>query len=50
MMGFMQEREMLLKAKRGPLGPALLFFGCRSADEDYIYRCPGAVGGARVCC
>lgn len=37
MMGFMQEREMLLK-KKAALGPALLFFGCRSADEDYIYK------------
>jgi sulfite reductase alpha subunit-like flavoprotein len=41
MMGFMQERDALLKgAKKGgaAVGPALLFFGCRSADEDYIYR------------
>jgi sulfite reductase alpha subunit-like flavoprotein len=41
MMGFMQERDAIAKAaKKGGarLGPALLFFGCRSADEDYIYR------------
>jgi len=39
MMGFMQERDMLLQGKRPtPLGPALLFFGCRSSTEDYIYK------------
>ncbi|GBF99888.1 hypothetical protein Rsub_12684, partial [Raphidocelis subcapitata] len=47
MMGFMQERDALLQRGGGgkkssagapPLGPALLFFGCRSADEDYIYK------------
>lgn len=46
MMGFMQEREALLQRGGGrktsggasPLGPALLFFGCRSAAEDFIYK------------
>jgi cytochrome P450 / NADPH-cytochrome P450 reductase len=37
MMGFMQEREQLIKGGAA-LGPALLFFGCRSSGEDYIYR------------
>jgi sulfite reductase alpha subunit-like flavoprotein len=42
----MQEREALLQRGGGrktsggasPLGPALLFFGCRSAAEDFIYK------------
>ena len=41
MCGFMQERAALLAAgggKASPLGPALLFFGCRSPGEDFIYR------------
>jgi hypothetical protein len=37
MCGFMQERAALLQGG-AQLGPALLFFGCRSAGEDYIYR------------
>lgn len=35
--GFLQERASLVKAGYA-LGPALLFFGCRSEKHDYIYR------------
>jgi len=37
MMGFLQERAHLLKQGK-KLGPAVLFFGCRRSDEDYLYR------------
>jgi cytochrome P450/NADPH-cytochrome P450 reductase len=36
--GFIQERAMMLSAKHRTLAPALFFFGCRSPDEDDIYR------------
>jgi cytochrome P450/NADPH-cytochrome P450 reductase len=35
--GFLQERAAL-KAKGSNLGPAMLFFGCRHPDQDYLYR------------
>jgi len=34
--GFLQERAAL-KAKGTSLGPAMLFFGCRHPDQDYLY-------------
>jgi cytochrome P450 / NADPH-cytochrome P450 reductase len=35
--GFLQEREAL-RARGAALGPAMLFFGCRHPDQDYLYR------------
>jgi cytochrome P450/NADPH-cytochrome P450 reductase len=34
--GFLQQRAVL-KAEGKTLGPAMLFFGCRKPDEDYLY-------------
>jgi cytochrome P450 / NADPH-cytochrome P450 reductase len=34
--GFLQERAAR-KAKGAALGPAMLFFGCRHPDQDYLY-------------
>jgi cytochrome P450/NADPH-cytochrome P450 reductase len=35
--GFLQERDALRRSGRA-LGRALLFFGCRHPDQDYLYR------------
>ena len=35
--GFIEEREAMM-ASGAKLGPAMLFFGCRREDHDYIYR------------
>ena len=34
--GFLREREAL-RGQGAALGPAMLFFGCRRADEDFLY-------------
>jgi cytochrome P450/NADPH-cytochrome P450 reductase len=34
--GFLQERAAL-KSKSRSLGPAMLFFGCRHPEQDYLY-------------
>lgn len=36
--GFIQERAAMLSSGNRKLAPALLFFGCRSPDQDDIYR------------
>ncbi|MEL6792193.1 MAG: cytochrome P450, partial [Pseudomonadota bacterium] len=36
-MGFMAERAHR-KAEGGALGPAVLFFGCRHPDQDFLYQ------------
>jgi len=36
-MGFLEERDALIKQGK-TLGPAHLFFGCRSSDSDFIYK------------
>lgn len=39
MRGFLEERAALLAAdKNRKLGPALLYFGCRDFESDYIHR------------
>jgi len=35
--GFLQERSVL-RERGTALGPAMLFFGCRHPDQDYLYR------------
>jgi cytochrome P450 / NADPH-cytochrome P450 reductase len=37
-MGFLEEREVLAKNGSNTLGPAHLFFGCRSNTTDFIYK------------
>lgn len=36
--GFIQERAAMLSSGNRKLAPALLFFGCRSPEQDDIYR------------
>jgi cytochrome P450/NADPH-cytochrome P450 reductase len=38
MRAFLQERAAIASAGINKLGPAILFFGCRYEDKDYIYR------------
>lgn len=38
MRGFIQERAAIQKARDVKLGPALLYFGCRDIEKDYIYK------------
>jgi cytochrome P450/NADPH-cytochrome P450 reductase len=35
--GFLQERK-IRKDEGAAIGPAMLYFGCRHPDEDYLYR------------
>ena len=37
MRGFIQERATLKAARNQELGPALLYFGCRHSEKDFIY-------------
>jgi cytochrome P450/NADPH-cytochrome P450 reductase len=37
MRGFIQERATIQKARNITLGPAVLYFGCRNYEFDYIY-------------
>ncbi|KAK6392109.1 hypothetical protein LTR65_003881 [Meristemomyces frigidus] len=38
MRGFIQERAAIAKAQKVPFGKALLYFGCRDPDKDFICR------------
>lgn len=38
MRAFLQERAAIAKAGARKLGPAILFFGCRHPEKDFIYR------------
>lgn len=38
MRAFLQERAAILEAKSRKLGPALLFYGCRHPDKDFLYK------------
>jgi cytochrome P450/NADPH-cytochrome P450 reductase len=37
MRGFIQERAIIKKARNAPVGPAILYFGCRHHEKDFIY-------------
>lgn len=37
MRGFLQERSTIKKARNAALGPAILYFGCRHYEKDFIY-------------
>ena len=38
MRAFCQERAALSRAQQRKLGPALLYYGCRHPEKDYMYR------------
>lgn len=38
MRAFIQERALIKRTGVQKLGPAILFFGCRHPDKDYLYR------------
>ncbi|KAF2651941.1 cytochrome P450 [Lophiostoma macrostomum CBS 122681] len=38
MRGFLQERATIKAARNAQLGPALLYFGCRHHEKDFIYK------------
>lgn len=37
MRGFIQERAVIKKARNAAVGPAILYFGCRHHEKDFIY-------------
>jgi cytochrome P450/NADPH-cytochrome P450 reductase len=37
MRGFIQERATIRKARKAAVGPAILYFGCRHHETDFIY-------------
>ncbi|KAF2263176.1 cytochrome P450 [Lojkania enalia] len=37
MLGFMEEREVITRARNQELGPEILYFGCRHYEKDFIY-------------
>ncbi|KAK3173877.1 hypothetical protein Dsin_032562 [Dipteronia sinensis] len=38
MRGFIEERAAIQKARGQKLGPALLYYGCRDMEKDYLYK------------